>query len=130
MVCSISKAASIRHRPIHSRIQITRNDQPIFFGLRSTVSHSFTITLVQRVSLSSVKPSMGRWFFPKESRIGVITNDVSRTKRTLIELMIPTQCIGRIGMTMNESRETSVVKPQKNTDHPISLIVSTMALRR
>ena len=127
---SMSKAASIFQSPMQSSMQTARNEYPIFLGLRNTLSLSMTINLVQRVSLSSVKPSTGRLFLPNDSNTGVTTRDVMSTKNTLIELIMPTQCIGRIGMTRNDRSDTNVVKPQKNTDHPISLIVSTIALRR
>ena len=126
----MSKAASIFQSPMQSSMQMARNEYPIFLGLRSTLSLSTTINLVQRVSLSSVKPSIGRLFLPNDSSIGVTMSEVRSTKNTLIELIIPTQCIGRIGMTRNDRSDTNVVKPQKNTDQPISLIVSTIALRR
>ena len=84
---------------------------------------------VQRVSLSSVKPSLGCLFFPNDSSTGEIISEVRSTNSTLIELMTPTQCIGRMGMTRNDRSDTSVVKPQKNTDQPISLSVSMTDLR-
>ena len=129
MVRSISKAASIFHRPTHNTRHTTRNDQPIFLGLRNTTSLNFTIAAVQRVSLSSVKPSLGCLFLPNDSNTGEIISDVRSTNSTLIELMTPTQCMGRMGITRNDRSDTSVVKPQKNTDQPISLSVSTTALR-
>ena len=130
MVFSMSNAGTILNRPMHRNRQTMVNMVTMGRELRIVQSLRRTIMRLQVVSLSSVNPSRGLRLRPNESSTGVTTKVVSNTNITVMEQIIPTHFMGRIGMTRNESRDTIVVRPQKHTDQPISVIVSSTALRR
>ena len=130
MVRSMSKAGSIFHRPIASAKHTTVNTATIALECLKVKSLRRSIHRLRRVLPSPSAPGLGLRSLPNESSTGVITRVFSKTNSIVSELVRPTHFVGRIGITMNESSETTVVNPQKTTDQPISLIVSTTACRR
>ena len=130
MVFSMSNAGSIFHSPMPKVTHTTANTATMVLECLKVKILSRSIARLRRVPPEPSIPRLGCLSLPNDNNTGAISKVVKRTNKTVNELVIPTHFIGRIGITINDIREITVVKPQNTTDQPISLTVSTTAVLR
>ena len=130
MVFSMSNAGSIFHSPMPKATHSTANTVTMVLECLKVKTFRRSIRRLRRVPPEPSIPRLGCLSLPNESSTGAISRVVNKTKNTVSELVMPTHFIGLIGITINDIREITVVKPQNTTDQPISLTVSTTAVLR